>query len=233
MVRLMKVFSGLLAALVAQTGAALASDPPAEDGIYIRLAAGVSFVNDWEQSFTYNPQLVFGPPAPISQTLSNSEDLTAAFAVGFDYADGIRTELEYRYVSSDIESITQTNSVGGTTLLTPDSALEAHFVVPNVYFDLYNKSDFTPFIGAGVGGAFVRNESGQTDATLVFQGRAGVSLDLGDGYAMAMEYLYARTKDLDFGPNPLEFTADGPFEPAIRGARYESSSVLLTVRKLF
>ena len=71
--------------------------------------------------------------------------------------------------------------------------------------------------GGGVGGAFVSKENAERDAALAYQGRAGVSLEMGTGFTADFEYIYLRTNELEFGPSADEFTAEGPFGRAATG----------------
>ena len=205
-----------------------------EDGFYLRAGAGASFVGDWSQSHTYNPDTTFVTPPPTGQTVDNSEGLVGVFAIGFDYADGIRTELEYRYASSGVDSFMVIDPVSGPAPVTPiNDDIEAHLIMTNFYFDFTNNSPLTPFIGGGVGGVFVTNESAQRDAALAYQGRAGVSLAMGGGFSADLEYIYLRTNKLVFGIDDDEFVPGGPVGPSISGARYKTSSVMMSLRKQF
>jgi len=215
---------------LAQDGGA--QDEAIDDGLYVRIAAGASFVSDWEQDFTFNPSLVFAGGPPNGQNLSLDEGVTFGGALGFDYADGIRTELEYRYASTDIESVTTLGGPAPGAAVPSDEDISAHLLMANFYFDFTNDSPLTPFIGGGVGGAFVTNENGGRDAALAYQGRAGVSLAMGGGFSADMEYIYLRTNKLVYGPADEGFTSAGP-PVRIDGDRYQSSSVMLSLRKQF
>ena len=227
---------------VALSGGAAAQDETNGDGIYVRVGAGASFASDLEQDITSNPE---GPSTclalgcnPDRKRLAFDTGFVAAGAIGFNYTDGIRTELEYRYATEGVSS--QRLFEGGaeveaglSTIPVPSNDdLNAHFVLSNFYFDLNNSSRFTPFIGGGVGGAFVENENGDRDAALAYQGRAGVAYDFGGGLSFDVEYIYLRTNDLSFGPNDDEFTADGP-SVRIDGDHYQSSSAMVSIRKQF
>lgn len=245
-------------AYLAAAGSVLGSSSSAQDdaslgSVYARVGGGVSFVNDWDQDVTYSPDLGgifpcppgFGCPAvirptPDGQNLNSSEGIVATAAIGFDYADGIRTELEYRYASADIDSKVVTFSTAPEGVIPPDpevqtpreDSINAHFILTNFYFDFTNSSPFTPFIGGGVGGAFVANENGDRDAVLAYQGRAGVSLTISEGFYLDGEYVYLRTNELAFGPD-IEDLTTFPAIPNISGDRYVSSSVMMSLRKHF
>lgn len=221
-------------------GGALAQDEALVDGLYWRVGAGASFNNDLNQDFTYNPNAPIGPDTPpANQTVALSSGLTAALALGFDYADGIRTELEYRYAQTDVDSVTPAGAVSASPGIDPnapqfpDERIKAHLLMSNFYFDFYTDGPFAPFIGGGVGGAFVTNENGDRDAALAYQGRAGVAVKLGEGFSLDVEYIYLRTNDLVYGPLDEEFNAAGSNGPRIDGDHYQSSSVMASFRKKF
>ncbi|MEX6632920.1 outer membrane protein [Hyphococcus lacteus] len=223
-----------VAGIFVATSTIAAAQEPAKDGIYLRAGAGVNFASDWSQDYTYNPDATFVTPPPTGQAVNNDKGLVAAFAVGFDYADGIRTELEYRYATSQIDGVLINDAVAGPTVSTPvNDDIVAHLLMTNFYFDFTNKSPLTPFIGGGVGGAFVEDESANRDATLAYQGRAGVALAMGGGFSADLEYIYLRTNKLVFGVDEDDFVPGGPVGPSINDERYKASSVMLSLRKQF
>ncbi len=225
-----------LAGVIVVSGfsAAMAQEEVASDGAYIRVGGGVSFLSDWEQDYTFNPNTAFVVAPPTGQTVSNGDGYFFGGALGFDYADGIRTVLEYRYASTTIDGVTVNDPTLGPTLATPiNDDIKAHFILSNFYFDWTNDSRFTPFIGGGVGGAFVENENGDRDAALAYQGRAGISFDMGGGFSLDTEYVYLRTNKLVYGPNDDDFTPAGPPGPRIDDDRYEASNVMASIRKQF
>lgn len=215
--------------------AASAQDDAVSAGsVYARIGGGVGFVSDWEQDFTYNPDTVFADTPPTGQSVETDTGYLGVFALGFDYADGIRTELEYKYASAGVDGVTLDDPVDGPTPASPvNDDIAGHFLMANFYFDFANESPLTPFIGGGVGGAFIENESAERDAALALQGRAGVSLAMGGGFSTDLEYVYLRTNELEFGPSVDDFEPGGPAGPAITGDRYQASSVMVSLRKSF
>ncbi|WP_425410699.1 P44/Msp2 family outer membrane protein [Hyphococcus sp.] len=220
-----------MAAVVLPARASAQDDDAALGSIYARIGGGISFVNDWEQDFTFNPAT---PNLTLNgQTVALDNGWVAGGALGFDYADGIRTELEYRYASTNIENVTLDTTTGPAPTLSLNDDISGHFLFTNFYFDFGNASPLTPFIGGGVGGAFIENENAQRDAALAYQGRAGVSYEFGGGLMADVEYIYTRTNQFSFGPDLDDLEPGGPAGPNITGDRYEASSVMVSLRKHF
>ncbi|MEZ5893819.1 MAG: outer membrane beta-barrel protein [Parvularculaceae bacterium] len=217
----------------AAAGPAFAQDEGADDGLYLRVGVGASFAKDWSQDFTYNPDVVFVDTPPTGQTIENGRGKTFGAAIGFDYADGIRTELEYRYAATNIDAVTLDDPVNGPTpASTVNDEMHAQFVMANFYFDLLNNGPLTPYVGGGVGGARVANENEQHDVALAYQARAGVSYALASRTSVDFDVSYLRTNKFAFGPNDDEFAPGGPIFRA-DGARYAATTVMIGLRQQF
>lgn len=232
------------ATVAALTGSALAQDEAVDDGFYLRVGAGATLVSDWDQEFAFSPDpggaslncnaggpcaaVVIAPPA--GQAVSNDKGWVGAAAIGFDYADGIRTELEYRFARSTIDGLSLSDTQAYLPHANASDDVEAHLLMSNFYFDFHNSSAFTPFIGGGVGGAFVSSEQNERDAALAVQGRAGVSVEAG-GVSFDLEYIYLRSNELEF--SRTESFHLGEFDITTTGDRYQSSSVMVSLRKQF
>lgn len=224
------VAGGLFALVFA--GAAVAQDAP-RDGFYIRAGAGANFLNDLDQDVTFSPFLTFVSPASTGQTVATETGFVAGAALGFDYTEGIRTELEYRYMTAGVASVTRTGGFSDPSVITtPNDDLNAHLLMSNFFYDFHNSSRLTPFIGLGVGGAFVENEFAQRDAALAYQGRAGVAVEMSGGFSVDIEYIYLRTNDLVYGPADDDFDLAGP-SIRIDGDGLESSTAMVSLRKKF
>ena len=222
-----------LMGLALSGGLAAQEDEFAGDGLYARVGAGIAFPGDLNQSFVYNPNMAFVGLLPTAQTVDLEQTYSLAVALGFDYADGIRTELEYRHEDADVESVTPLFGGAAGVATNPDESYTVHVLMGNFYFDFYNDSAFTPFIGGGVGGVFASNDTAGKDAALAYQARAGVALEMSETTSFVLEYVYARSRDLVFGPNDDDFL-DGDMRPfRIDGAPYQTSSALASVQVKF
>jgi len=220
---------------VAFAGAAAAQDDDAtaerKAGVYVRLGAGVNFARDLDQDLTYNPSTIFAVTPPTRKATDVGSGGAYAAAIGFQYPGRTRTELEYRRLGADIDATTFSGGFNPPATFSLDENLRVQTLMSNVYFDITNASRLTPYVGVGVGGAWVRNELDERDAAFAYQGRAGVELALGGGLSVGAEYVYLRTLDIAFGPK--EFEPTGPVGPQADGAPYVSSSIMATLRKTF
>lgn len=200
-----------------------------DTGLYGSLRAGAALTNEIDQSIEY-PGVAFVAPPPLRQQLDAETGFTFGAALGFRYASGFRTELEYRFTSSRIKERTLS---GGPLFVTetsdPDETVQAHFLMSNVYYDFTNSSPVTPYVGVGVGGASVSlGGLGGDDSAFAYQGRAGLNVDLGLSTKIGIEYVYARTRDLDF-----EAGTGFPAAAELSGSPYVSSSIMATLTKNF
>ena len=224
--RLMTISTLVSSIAVVASGAAAQS----ETGLYGRLQAGGTFLNDFEQNLTPDPTVVFVAPPPDFQAVETDLGVTVGAALGFTYQSGFRTELEYRYASASIDTVQLLGLATGLSVDIDDDNANAHFVMSNVYYDFKNTSFITPYVGVGVGGAWVSLYDGLgSDSAFAYQGRAGVNLDMGPQTSLGVEYLYTRTRDLEFEGEAL---AIGP-NAVVDDAPYAASSILVSLTRRF
>lgn len=223
-----RLFFCALSAL-APVAAVAQEDGGRATGVYLRGGAGVAFGETLNQNLSYNPDVVFVTPPATSKSTEIGDGFAAAAAIGFQYSK-TRTELEYRRMEMSVDGVAYAGGAAPGTAVANDDIV-AQALMSNVYFDFPNKSAFTPFIGAGVGGARVENELGERDAAFAYQGRAGVEAALSEWFSIGAEYVYFRTLDVKYGPK--EFEPAGPAGPRTDGDPFVSSSVMGTVRVLF
>lgn len=142
-----------------------------------------------------------------------SSEFGGAFAVGYDFSRKfdvpVRAELEFAVTgatSKDVDAygVPAEVEVGAKTLLA------------NVYWDICEYKGFTPYVGAGIGFAFVNTEASALgysidDSKTVFAGQVGfgcayaitdsVAVDLGYRFLMMgngeVEYMDAKLESKD------------------------------------
>ena len=218
----------------AATAPAFAQDLANENvGLYGRLAAGTTIANNFDQSLSFDPSVVFAVAPPNQQRVESNTGFALGAALGFKYPSGFRTELEYRFAATSIDLIEQSGGAGAPATVASDESVSVHFLMSNITYDIETDFGLTPYIGVGVGGARVSlgdvvvpgNAISESDMAVAFQGRAGLALDLSPTTRVSVEYVYARTLDLEFASD------DGL--AALGGEPYISSSVLIGLTKDF
>jgi opacity protein-like surface antigen len=219
-----------LAALAPLAAHAQEEAPSGEASLYVRGAVGAVFAGDLDQSLSYSPFFIPTVALPTSKSTRFGGNVAYAAAIGFQYPMGTRTELEYRRFSASVDSVAYG---GGLSPLAPpsDDAVEAQTLMSNVYVSLAPGARLSPYVGAGVGGAFIRNEYGERDADFAYQGKIGAEWVVSKKLRFGVEGAYLRTLDLEFGPK--EFVATGPVGPQSTGGAFSALSVMASVRAIF
>jgi opacity protein-like surface antigen len=111
----------------------------------------------------------------------------------------VRVEAEASYHALGLKSVGANNN--------PSGDLKATTLMGNVYYDVHTGTNFTPYVGAGVGQAFVSFPKGQglgntggTSNVLAYQGMAGVSYtpDSMPNTDISLGYKYLGTEKPNF-----------------------------------
>jgi outer membrane protein OmpA-like peptidoglycan-associated protein len=170
-----------MAVLILGTAAAVAQ----EQGWYIGAGAGVTFPDSADIS---------------GGAVSTDADFDTGWAgvgsLGYAYGNGLRTEIEVGYRQNDIGDLS--GVAGGTG---DSDALNAMI---NGLYDFHNSSDFTPYVGAGIGWLNL-NLDGVTpvggatlddsDDVLAYQGIVGIGYSLTEQIDLFVDYRYLGTED--------------------------------------
>jgi len=180
-----------LAALAAAAGQASAADyaPPAGPSYmpYISVFAGASFPNDINTTRT-------------GVDYSQHSDTSYVFggAVGIDWNSMIRTEIELSHSQWNGNSFTNTGlAVAG------NANTSSTYLLGNVWLDWKNDSAFTPYVGGGLGVAFVNFDQTVaggpgyvgSDTVLAYQLGAGINFAVSDQMSLDVGYRYKATSN--------------------------------------
>ena len=206
---------------------------------------------------------------PYDWTFSAKDDWAGFARLGYKFSPNWRVEGEYGYRGGDIESVRgpgnraqpiglctagPIRTIANPTCGEPKGELRATTLMANVLYDFMPDSSWRPFVGVGVGTAWVHNKvygqlSGvptggapyqntrfdDVEQALAYQGLLGVAWDFAPNWTMDLTGRYLATKDLAFGsvtqnvgPGVGAITNVGSFE-----GDYKDASVTLGLRYTF
>jgi OOP family OmpA-OmpF porin len=174
--------AGIVAFVFFSRGA-LAQDKPApapDPGYYVTGGAGLNFLED-------------------ADTAGTSYEYDAGGlglgALGYKFGNGFRLEGELAYRASGVSG-TQRGGASGEA--------NAASLMANAFYDLNTGTKFTPYIGAGLGGALVTfdnvtipggaNRIDDSDLALAYQAMAGVGYQLDRNLKLDLGYRYFATE---------------------------------------
>ncbi|HBM90295.1 MAG TPA: hypothetical protein DD400_00205 [Rhodospirillaceae bacterium] len=121
---------------------------------------------------------------------------------GYNWNNGLRTELEFVYRHSDVQKVTGTGSTafdGG--------GIHNKALMFNTLYDFKTGTRFVPYLGAGIGGSLVdadnlRSINGATldkeRFALAYQAIAGFALALEGNWSFTADYRYFATPEVKF-----------------------------------
>ena len=136
-------------------------------------------------------------------------------ALGYDFGK-FRLEGELGYRINDYDKV---GASGQSKVNTGGDVTEWNLMV-NGYYDVKTKTQFTPYIGGGIGAAFVNtsavNAGGITipsddDSGFAYQVIAGVAYSLADVWMAQLEYRFMGMEDPKFGSTKSEYMSHNLF----------------------
>ena len=153
-------------------------------------------------------ELNLGASIPLDSKIIDNADasytptIAVTSAVGYAFNQNFRVDLEYGYQEADIDRIAGVNVDGA-------ASLTVHTALANGYYNFKNSTKITPFIGGGVGAAFLEGNLGSasaSDTVLAYQGTAGASYSVNDHLAVTGSYRYLDTEDGALGMQKASFS---------------------------
>lgn len=168
-------------------------------GIYGKVMGGVGFTEDHD--FETNAAGV----RTIETELSTG--LAILGAVGYDFGNWrSEFELSYRTNSVDVHNSSVAGDLNGAT-----GDLMAFAAMINAYYDFENESNYTPYLGAGVGWASLdydgygvtgnANVVNDDDSVFAYQLMGGFDYQFSEHLKGIVEYRYFGTSDPEFTTN--------------------------------
>ncbi len=197
------------------------------EGIYLDLRGGASFLMDSE---TTEP----GITSRIVGDFDFDPGYVVEGAVGYEHDSGFRGEVEIGYRKHDLDTATIKDdgglgasaglgSLNGLTFpgafagaLVPsiNGDIETISVMANGYYAVDTGTGFRPFVGAGVGVAFMSLDtsfltvsSDENSTELAYKAMAGIEYEFDADFAaflLGVRYSYFATTDPKFGDSNFE-----------------------------
>ena len=212
------------------SGGTIASAQDLFSGLYLSGGAGVNFLND----ITLTP----GTTSINPRVLDFETGFVGSVALGTMIGQHFRAEGELSFRHNDVESVTVQNE--GPQGFNGGEAT-AFAVMLNGWFDLPTGTNFTPYVGGGIGGAEISinadtNAAGPclsapsscvavdfdgSDFVFAFQLGTGVAFGAAGGPQLTLDYRYFHADGID-----VPYTGWGSGSPA-SASDYEAHSIML------
>jgi len=131
-------------------------------------------------------------------------------AVGYRY-DCFRAEIGLAYTKNDDDRIDVTyNGTPSATAGSNTGDQKAFTLMLNGYYDFVNRTGFVPFIGAGIGAAYIDHDyfystnsirMHESDIVFAYQFIVGLGTDITENLRISLDYRFIGTTDGDFRMN--------------------------------
>ena len=172
------------------------------DGFYVNLHGGPRYLEDADLS--RDPH---GEPLDVGRLHCDHGGGTVAIAGGSDWDTGLALETEFAYRRNGLD---HDEFHGDSTDL--DGTLSSYTLLANLYYRLDTGTDFTPYVGGGVGISLLdlnmkRGDEGKfhaldTDTQFAYQGIAGLAYAVAPHWSIGAEYRFFGTQDPSFIDHP-------------------------------
>lgn len=144
--------------------------------------------------------------------LSADAGYGGSLALGYNWRDNIRFDIEATYRDSDLDAI----SVGGfgfTGNADVDGSVSSLAVMVNGYYDADFGWAVTPYVGAGIGAAQITVDSStlstdDSDTVLAYQGTLGLSYEISSQLSARLAYKLFMTSDPEIKNTESEYMAN-------------------------
>lgn len=137
-------------------------------------------------------------------------------AIGNDFGNGLRAEIELGYRDSDIDELDATvNDYGfvysGSASI--DGDVSATSLMANGFYEFMSDKTVSPFIGGGIGFANVEGDSDalggdDDDNVFAYQGIVGIAFALNPQIKLDVQYRYFATDDPELGGTDFEYASN-------------------------
>ena len=136
-------------------------------------------------------------------------------ALGYDFGK-FRVEGEVGYRKNDYDKV----GASGQPKVNTGGDVTGWDLMVNGYFDIETETPFTPYVGGGIGGAFLDtsavNAGGITirsdnDSVFAYQAIAGVAYTFAEVWMAQLEYRFFGTTDPTYGGTESEYMSHNLF----------------------
>jgi len=141
-------------------------------------------------------------------------------AIGYKLTRSIRTEFEVAFRTSDVDTDAATLTTGQTGSNTRRTLA---FMV-NGYYDYHNQTALTPYIGAGIGEAYVKSSRTYQDTG------TGEMTAAQKGWALAYQFMAGVNYETEVGVTPIDLTLGYRY---FTGADVETDKAISTAPSKF
>jgi OmpA-OmpF porin, OOP family len=172
------------------------------DGFYVNLHGGPRYQED--ANLSRDPH---GEPLDVGRLHFDNIGGTVGIAGGYDWDNGLALESEFAYRRNGLD---HDEFHGDSTDL--DGTLSSYTLLANLYYRLDTGTDFTPYVGGGVGISLLdldmkRGDEGRfhaldTDTQFAYQGIAGLAYPVAPHWSVGVEYRFFGTQDPSFIDHP-------------------------------
>jgi len=188
--------------------APVAAGAQVAEGIYIGAGGGLNYHEE----------------ADIGGVRFNGDaDFDLGFAlmgvIGYSFG-GPRIEGELSYRSNSTDKATVINPVTNNVARRPDGDLDTIALMANLYYDFDIGSFVTPYIGAGIGGAYAEYDDIGEEVVFAYQGIVGASFYLDENIDAFVDYRYFATTEIQGSDLGRAANIDNKNHTLMVGLRY-------------
>jgi opacity protein-like surface antigen len=160
----------------------------ADDSVYIKGSVGLGMVMDSDVDNM--------PEAAGTAKVTYDSGWLATFAVGYDFAGPMRTEVEYLWQKNDVDTLSYNNRYGNFQ----QGDFKTQAFMFNGYYDIATGSPWMPYFGAGIGWAKLDLDTpalplGDNDDVFAYQFMGGIAYAINSQLTLDVQYRFMGTAD--------------------------------------